>query len=81
MEVEEIVTDKQINHAWGNANFGSVPKREVVRYALMKVACHYHNGHTAQMIIEELGLCTDKLKLTKKGREYFYEAFRNGTNH
>lgn len=81
MILEEMITDKRLEKVFRNTNFGNTTKRDVVRYALMKVACHYHNGHTSQCIIEELSLCTEKLNLTKFGREYLYEAFRNGTNH
>ena len=79
--LKEMITDKQLKNAFAYANFGKSTKRNVVRYALLKVACGYHNGHTSQCIINELGLCTDNLKLTKKGKEYLYEAFRKGTNY
>ncbi|MCK5614179.1 hypothetical protein KAR91_70595 [Candidatus Pacearchaeota archaeon] len=79
--VVELICKQTLTKVFANANFGSSSKRDVVRYALLKVACGYDNGHTAQSIINELGLCTKKLTLTKKGREYLYEAFRNGTNH
>lgn len=79
--VEDYITDEALTNAFGYANFGDVSKRDVVRYALLKTASGYHNGHTAQCIINELGLTTKKLTLTKKGKEYLYEAFRNGTNH
>ena len=79
--VEKLITKETLKRVFANANFGDVTKRDVVRYALMKVACGYNNGWTAQSIIYDLGLCTKKLTLTKKGKEYLYEAFRNDTNH
>lgn len=79
--VEDIITDEALIKAFGYSNFGDSSKRDVVRYALLKTASGYHNGHTAQCIINELGLTTKKLSLTKKGKEYLYEAFRNETNH
>ena len=52
----------------------------IVDHALLKVACGYSNGHTAECIIEELGLVlitkTRKISLTKLGRNYLYEKFR-----
>ena len=79
--VVELITKETLINVFANADFGTSSRRDVVRYALLKIACGYQNGHTAQCIINELGLCTKKLTLTKKGKEYLYEAFRNGTNY
>lgn len=80
-ELEKMISDEQLDKVFAYANFGNTTKRDVVKYALMKVACSYHNGYTSQQIINELGLCTSDLKLTKKGKEYLYEAFAGGTTH
>lgn len=80
--IEQIVTDEQLDTAFAYANFGkNITKRDVLKYTLLKTACGFHNGHTADCIANELGLQTKKLKLTAKGQDYLYEAFRNGTNH
>ena len=91
-ELKKMITDEQLEKTFAYANFGDSTKRDVVRYALMKVACGYHNGHTSQSIINELGLCTKKLiqdddgeytkeiNLTKAGQQYLYQSFKNGTN-
>ena len=75
-----MVTDKQLDNAWGNANFGeSVTKRNLVKYTLLKCASGYYTGKTAKSIVEELGLVKEaKWELTKKGKEYLYEAFASG---
>ena len=79
--VQIIITDQKLAEVFGHADFGKgITKREVVKYALLKIASGYHNGHTSQSIINELGLCTKKLKLTNTGREYLYEAFSDGNN-
>jgi hypothetical protein len=80
-ELQKMVSDKELDKVFNYSNFGGSIKRDVVRYALMKVACGYHNGHTSQCIINELGLCSKDLILTKKGKEYLYESFIYGTNH
>lgn len=75
-KVENIVTDEQINDAWGNANFGSSPKRDVIANTLLKCASGYITGHTAKCIAEELGLVkSSKWELTKKGKEYLWAAY------
>jgi len=79
--LEEIVTDKRLDDVFQYANFGGTSKRDVVKWALMKVACRYANGHTAECIIIELGLVGKDLILTDNGREYLYEAFNQGGNH
>ena len=79
-ELQKMISDEELDSVFAYANFGGSTKRDVVRYALMKVACGYHNGHTSQCIINELSLCSKDLSLTKKGKEYLYECFRHGTN-
>ena len=76
--VEQILTDEQINIAWGNANFGSISKRNVVAGALLKCASGYYTGNTAKCIVEELGLVTKKWTLTKLGKRYLFAAFYGG---
>ena len=78
--MEEIITDEQINKVHANAQFGDTPKRDVVNYALLKCACGYHNGHTAQQIIAEHGLIYDAsqrgpIALTALGSTYLWAAF------
>ena len=80
-ELQKMISDEELEKVFAYSNFGDSKKRDVVRYALMKVACGYRNGHTSQSIINELGLCGKNLSLTKKGKEYLYESFRYGTNH
>ena len=80
MKITEIITDKQIERSWGYASFGAVSKRDIIKYTLLKFACGYHSGHTAEVIVNELRLLTKKRKLTKKGCEYLYEAFSDGNN-
>ena len=75
-ELQKIISDEQLNTAWGNANFGSVEKRDVIKSTLLKYACGYYSGHTAKSIVCELGLVAkNNLVLTKKGKLYLYEAF------
>ena len=55
-------------------------KREVVNQALLKCACGYHNGYTAQTIITEHGLINDTKKrgqgaLTARGRAYLWAVY------
>lgn len=75
--LEELVSTEELNEKFTYANFGRQSNRNVVAYALLKVACGYHNGSTSQWIIETLGLCKN-FKLTEKGREYLYTAFSLG---
>lgn len=77
--VEQILSDEQINNAWGNASFGNdVSKRDVVANALLKYASEYGTGYTIEQICRELGLITKQCKLTTKGKEYLYTHFNHG---
>ena len=72
-----IVTDEQLSNVWGNANFGNVSKRDVIKFALLKSNCGYYNGHTAQQIITELGLVGKNNTPTSKGKKYLWAVFGN----
>lgn len=77
--VQDLVTDKQIELAWGNANFGDGPsKREIIANTILKCASGYHTGHTAKCIVEELGLVTKDWNLSQRGRRYLFAAFSGG---
>jgi len=76
--VEQIISDEQLNITWGNANFGSMSKRNVVANTLLKCASGHYTGNTAKCIAEELGLVTKKWTLTKLGKRYLFVAYSNG---
>ena len=78
-KVEDLVTDKQIDLAWGNANFGEThSKREVIANTLLKCSCGYYTGHTAKCIVEELGLVTQRWELSQRGKRYLFAAYSGG---
>ena len=66
----EIISDEDIHRVHGNANFGSMDKRDVVRYGVLKCASGFYQGSTSNQIIKEHGLVTKNYRLTKKGKEY-----------
>jgi len=72
--------NKEIDSVWGYADFGeSLAKIHVVKYALLKVASGYSNGYTADRIIKHLGFITSKKRdLTKKGKYWLWEFFKDG---
>ncbi len=75
----DMITDEELDVVWGNANFGDMKKRDVVRFGLLKCVSGYYQGHTSRQIVTELGLITPNYKVTKKGRKYLWEAFANGS--
>ena len=82
LRLQELVTEEELNKVWGNANFGSALKRDVIKYGILKRASGYHNGHTCDCILKELGLISEKTKEpTAKGRDYMWSAFGAGTGH
>jgi len=74
----DIVTDQELDAAWGNADFGQNDKRFIVKQALLKCACGYYSGRTAKHILCELGLTTEQWEMTPKGRQYLFAAFSGG---
>jgi len=77
---EDIVTDEEINEAWGNANFGDVSKRKIILEALKKFAQGWATGHTIKCISSELGLIWQRNGhdgLSDKGLKYLLAASLN----
>lgn len=76
----ELVTDDELNQAWGNANFGGMTKREVIRLGTLKCLAGWHQGHTSKTICTELGLISDKYKVTAKGHAYIWLTCAKGSD-
>jgi len=60
---EELITDEQIEKAWGNGNFGEYlnnNKRELINNTVLKCASGLRTGATATSICAELGLTVSK---------------------
>jgi spore coat protein U-like protein len=72
---KDIITDDEIEIVHGNANFGSMDKREVVNQGVLKCASGFYQGHTSSQIIKDHGLVTDDYQLTVKGKAYLWAAF------
>jgi len=72
---QEIITDEEIESVHGNANFGSMGKRQVVDQGVLKVASGYYQGHTSTQIITKHGLIDKDYQLTPKGRMYLWATF------
>jgi len=77
---QSILTDEQINQAWGNANFGAnTVKRDIIAGALLQINAGYAEGHTIKVICRELGLlkgAAGNISTTKKGNFYLFHYFR-----
>lgn len=79
-DVRDIISDTQLDYSFGNANFGSKSKRDVIKYSLLKYASGYSTGSTARIILKELNLLTQKETLSKKGKLYLFAAFSEGNS-
>ncbi len=78
--VQDLITDKQVDIAWGEADFGTFyDKRDVIKYSLLKFACGYKTGKTAKSILEDLGLITQNENLTQRGKRYLYVSFKHSS--
>ncbi|MDP2447647.1 hypothetical protein [Pseudomonas sp.] len=76
----DLITDAELDQAWGGANFGGMSKREVIRLGTLKCLAGWHQGHTSRTICTELGLINEKYKVTAKGRAYLWLAFGRRSN-
>jgi hypothetical protein len=74
----KMVTQEEVDSVWGNANFGpGYSRMAVVKYALLKCAGRWYQGHTSTCILRELGLITKKYTLTLRGSRCLFEFFKN----
>ena len=76
--IEEIVTDADIESAWQNADFGNSSKREIIIYALRHFSQGFPTGSTLNRISSDLGLTRDVNGITvlsEKGYEYLKSNF------
>lgn len=71
----ELVTESDLLEAFGNANFGGMEPRTVVRQGVLKCASGYYQGHTSMTICKDLGLISHEYEVTAKGRQYLWAAF------
>lgn len=81
MNVQDIVSDKQLEEQFRDTNFGDMSTRDIIRYSLLKYASGYTTGFTARSILISLELLRPLKRhhaLTKKGKIYLFEAFSNG---
>lgn len=69
------ITDEYIAKHFEGTNFGHTNYRDIVGNGCLKVMAGYHNGYTAQRILVNMGLITEKLRLTKRGREFLFWHF------
>lgn len=79
-----MITDAQIMEAFRGTNFGYGDgseigtvdfHRQLLEQGVLKKLVRYHSGHTLTQILIKLGLITEKLHVTIKGKEFIYEAF------
>lgn len=78
MTETELVTDEEVATVHGNADFGRLSPRGVLREGVLKRACGYHCGFTMSSILIAHKLVTPKdERLTRKGQQYLYAAFEN----
>lgn len=79
-KMEDLVSDAELDEAWGNANFGGISKREVIRLGTLKCLAGWHQGFTSQAICTELGLINKKYEVTAKGKAYLWLSCASGSN-
>jgi hypothetical protein len=71
------MTNEFFEPAFKGTNFGSKEYLRIVREGLLKVACHYWNGHTLTNILIGLGYRQkDDNELTNEGRKMLYELLK-----
>lgn len=77
-EANRIVSlsEEELRQIFPQANFGDSKLSDVVKSALLKCASGYHQGYTSGMMVQKLGLITEKTyKLTKLGQVVLWKLY------
>ena len=74
----ERVTDADIARAFDGTDFGRTDHKHLLALSVLKKALNYHCGHTVTQIMVQMGLTTEKGRVTEKGRLFCYEALDAG---
>lgn len=72
---EPIVTDKQIQYAFLNTNFGRSDHRKLLEASVLKKLVDYPCGYTITVIMQELQLIGKTGKVTVKGKQFIRHAY------
>lgn len=76
-EILEILPDEMLDEVWGNADFGpNRSKRDVISQSLLKLACGYWIGSTAQHILVNAKLARrdhgGDVRINNNGKRYLW---------
>lgn len=69
------ITDEYIARHFEGTNYGHTNYRDIVGKGCLSAMAGYNNGYTTQRILINMGLTTEKLQLTKRGREFLFWHF------
>lgn len=75
-----MVSSEEIDSVWGNSDYGSLTKEDVIKFGLLKCASGYSQGYNSKRILKELGLITEAYNLTKRGKYCLWEYFGKKSN-
>jgi hypothetical protein len=78
--LHELVSDEKLESSF-LGNFVGLTKREVIARGLLKCACGYSQGSTAQTILKRLGLIDSSYSLTQTGREYLWVSSQHSKKY
>lgn len=79
-KIPTMVTIEELDAVWGNSNYGSMPKENVIKFGLLKCASGYSQGYNSKRILKELKLITEGYRLTRRGKFCLYGYFGKDSN-
>jgi hypothetical protein len=71
----KVISEKELDRAFADTNFGTTDHRGILHTAMLKKACGYHCGHTITEIMKELRLIGHKGALLKRGIEFLRASY------
>ena len=80
MKSNGIIEDSEIENAFQGTRYGTRDRRKLLEQGVLKNLAGYVTGHTLKCIMENLGLRTKKGTITKHGKKFVYEAFKDSKN-
>jgi len=73
------IEDKEIEKAFENTNFGPNDNRKLAAQGLLKQLAGWRSGYTLTCIMKELGFVNRNGDISKKGKMFLYEEFKDST--
>jgi hypothetical protein len=74
MKIRDLgrVYNEEIDEAFDGTDFGEIDRRKYLAASILEIQAGYHTGYTITCILQEIGLLSQKKRVTKRGRAFLW---------